>query len=207
MAKRFDYFATLEKQIDFAVLESELLLDILKDFQPDKVSGWIITMHQLETEADDQVHEIFTSLATEFITPIDREDILSVGQRLDDIVDYVEDVLQQIHMYNVREIHAPALELTELMRSSTLALKKALTEFHNFRKSSSLVRKYIVEVNDLEEEADRVYAEAMIDLFRSHADDPLFVMIWSNLFARMEKVTDACENVADMLDTIILKNS
>jgi predicted phosphate transport protein (TIGR00153 family) len=207
MAKRFDYFETLAKQGDFAVREAEMLLTVLRDFDPEQLPAMIIEMHELENAADSQIHQIFTHLATEFITPIDREDILSMGQRLDDIVDYIEDVLQLLHMYNVQAIHEPALTLAEIILASTKVLKQGLEEFSGFRKSNKMVRKYIVEVNDLEEQADQVYAEAMNKLFRTYTDQPLFVMIWSDLFARLERVTDACENVADMMDTIILKNS
>ncbi|MCL2151270.1 MAG: DUF47 family protein [Coriobacteriia bacterium] len=206
MAKRFDYFETLQQQGDFAVQEAHLLLDVLNAYDATKLPQQIAQMHRLETEADELIHQIFTHLATEFITPIDREDILQVGQRLDDIVDYVEDVLQYLHMYNVQVIYEPALVLAEIILSSTQVLRKALQEFSNFKKSQML-RKYIVEVNDLEEDADQQYLDAMVDIFRNHADDPLFAMVWSNLFYRMERVTDACENVADMIDTIVLKNS
>jgi predicted phosphate transport protein (TIGR00153 family) len=207
MAKKFDYFETLEKQGNYAVLEAEMLLNILRNYNPTNLPTWLVEMHELETAADEQIHQIYSHLATEFITPIDREDILSMGQRLDDIVDFIEDVLQQLHMYNVQEIYNPAFAMAELILNSSQTLKKALTEFRTFKKTSSEVRRYVVEVNDIENQADRVYTEIMLELFRDHTSEPLFVMIWSNLYDRMERVVDACETVADMIDTVILKNS
>ncbi|MCL2137509.1 MAG: DUF47 family protein [Coriobacteriia bacterium] len=207
MAKKFNYFETLEKQGDFAVQEAELLLDIFESFDPLKMPEWLTQMHVLENEADSQIHQILTHLAIEFITPIDREDILSAAQRLDDIVDNIEEVLLQLHMYNITEIHPAAIDFTKLILAATQSLKKALTEFQNFKKSHNQVREYIVEVNDVEEEADRLYAQVMNSLYREHSDDPLYVMIWSNLFAQMEKSVDLCEVIADDLDMIILKNS
>lgn len=207
MAKRFDYFETLESLSDFAVREAEMLLATFNGYDSDQLPELLVRMHELENAADSQIHQIFMHLATEFITPIDREDILSIGQRLDDIVDYIEDVLQFMHMYNVQEIYQPSLTLAGIILEQAKVLKLGLSEFGSFRKSNKMVRKHIVEVNDLEEEADKVYAEAMNRLFREHTDKPLFVMVWSDLFARLERVTDACESVADMMDTIILKNS
>jgi len=207
MAKRFDYFETLEKQGDFAVQEAEMLLSILHDFDTEKMPVWLVEMHECENAADNQLHQIFSHLATEFITPIDREDILKMGQNLDDIVDFIEDILQLLQMYDVQTIYERAFAFAELILSSTRTLKLALAELSSFKKSSSRLRQYIVEVNDIENEADKVYIDAMIELFRNHKDDPLFVMVWSNLYDRMERVIDACESVADMMDTVILKNS
>lgn len=207
MAKRFDYFATLENQADFAVQEAELLLHIMNNYDPQKMPDWLAQMHELENAADAQIHEVYKHLATEFITPIDREDILLMAQKLDDIVDSIEDVLIQMHMYNVLELHDSALSFAELVLSSAQALKRALAEFQSFKKANSQVKDYIVEVNDVEEEADHLYATTMHELYRDNTADPLYIMIWGNLFGQLELAVDNCEIVADNLDTIILKNS
>ena len=207
MAKKFDYFATLVTQAEFAVKEAELLLHIMQNYDQQKMPEWLAQMHTLENEADVQIHEVYKHLATEFITPIDREDILLTAQKLDDIVDSIEDVLIQMHMYNVQELHKSALDFAELVLTSTQALTRALTEFQTFKKANSQIKDGIVEVNDVEEEADRLYASAMHELYRDFTGDPLYIMIWSNLFGQLELAVDSCEIVADNLDTIILKNS
>jgi len=207
MAKKFDYFTALEAQGDFAVQEAVLLNEIFDQFDQTKMPVWLQQMHELENSADMKIHEVYTNLATEFITPIDREDILATGQRLDDIVDSIEDVLLKMHMFNVQQIPEPAVSFARLILSASTALVKLLTEFKTFKKSNNKVREYIVEVNDIEEEADRLYAETMNSLYRDHTDEPLYVIIWSNLFGQMELAIDNCEMVADGLDTIILKNT
>ncbi|MDR0309026.1 MAG: DUF47 family protein [Coriobacteriales bacterium] len=204
--KKFDYFEAMVVQGNFAVQESELLLTYMKSFDPEKVSEWIVDMHEIENAADSQIHDIFKNLANEFVTPIDREDLIHLSQRLDDIVDYVEDVLQLLYFYDVQKIFEMALPLAEVVVSAAQSLKTALEEFHNFRKSKEL-KGHIVRVNDLEEEADHLYAEGMKHLYRNYTDNPLFVMIWSNLFDRLERCADACENVADIMDTVVLKNT
>jgi uncharacterized protein Yka (UPF0111/DUF47 family) len=163
-------------------------------------------MHELENAADQQTHEIFIHLAIEFITPIDREDIIAVAQRLDDIVDYIEDVLQQSYMYDVHSLHEKALPMCELIAQATASLTSAVKELRNFKKSSML-NQYIIEVNDFEEEGDRIYMEAIRNLYIQHTNEPIYVLAWSNMFLRMERAFDACENVADMIATVILKNS
>jgi predicted phosphate transport protein (TIGR00153 family) len=203
---KFDYFTALERQGEFACEETRKLVDFLRDFDASKVPAHLEEMHEVENAADEQNHEIFTHLAKEFITPIDREDIIEVAHRLDDIVDYTEDVLQQIYMYDIQEPYEKVLPMAVIMERATTALYGALREFRNFKKGGVLAEK-VIEVNNLEEEADRLYIETIRDLYKNHANDPLHILMWSNVFSRMERCTDACENVADMLSTILLKNS
>jgi predicted phosphate transport protein (TIGR00153 family) len=207
MAKeRFDYFNALVRQGEYAVEEAKKLVDVLRDFRPEDLSEQLEAMHVIENAADDQNHEIFTHLAKEFITPIDREDIIEMAHRLDDIVDYTEDVLQQMYMYDVQELYVNALPMALIMERASTALHGALEEFHNFKKSGPIAEK-VIEVNNFEEEADGLYTESIRDLFQNYRNDPVFIMIWSNVFTRMERCVDACENVADMMATILLKNN
>jgi predicted phosphate transport protein (TIGR00153 family) len=207
MAKeKFDYFNAFLRQGEYACEEAKKLVDIFRDFQPAKVSEQLESMHLIENAADDQNHEIFTRLAKEFITPIDREDIIEMAHRLDDIVDYTEDVLQQVYMYDVQDLYNNALPMALIMERASEALYGALGEFRNFKKSEPLSAR-VIEVNNLEEEADRLYTDSIRDLYKNYRDDPVFIMIWSNVFARMERCVDACENVADMMSTILLKNN
>jgi predicted phosphate transport protein (TIGR00153 family) len=207
MAKvRFDYFDALERQGEYACEEAKKLVDVLRDFRPSTLPEHLEAMHEIENAADNQNHEIFTHLAKEFITPIDREDIIEMAHRLDDIVDYTEDVLQQIYMYDIQTLYERALPMAVLMERATTALYGALGEFRNFKKGKALSER-VIEVNDYEEEADKLYTESIRDLYRNHVDDPVYILMWSNVFSRMERCIDACENVADMMSTILLKNS
>ncbi|MDR1421977.1 MAG: DUF47 family protein [Coriobacteriales bacterium] len=203
---RFDYFDALAQQGEYSCQEARMLLEFVQEFNPAdaKQNSW--AMHEIENAADMQTHELFLHLAREFITPIDREDIIEMTHRLDDIVDYIEDVSQQLYMYDVRTLHPNMLKMVELIVLTTETLHSALKEFRNFKAKGTL-GELIIEVNDIEEEADSLFLLSMRDLYRNHTDDPVFIMIWSNMFARMERVVDACENVADMMSTIVLKNS
>jgi predicted phosphate transport protein (TIGR00153 family) len=203
---RYDYFDALTRQGEYACEEAKKLVDVLRSFDPQMVPEQLVAMHAIENAADEQNHQIFTRLAREFITPIDREDIIEMAHRLDDIVDYTEDVLQQIYMYDVQVLYEKALPMAVLMERSTATLYGALQEFRNFKKGGSLAEK-IIEVNNYEEEADHLYTESIRDLYMNYSDDPLYILKWSNVFSRMERCTDACENVADMMATIILKNN
>ncbi|MCL1879811.1 MAG: DUF47 family protein [Actinomycetia bacterium] len=207
MAKdKFDYFDAMMNQGKFALQEAQMLTMILNDFDPNTLPQQVEAMHEIENAADKQNHEIFTHIATEFLTPIDREDIAETAQRLDDIVDYVEDVAQQLYMYDIQEVYPPAIDMAKIIERSTAALVKALDEFRNFKKSKTL-SSMIIEVNNLEEEADQIYSQSVRNLYKNYVESPVFIMGWGNVFLRMERCVDSCENVTDMMATIALKNS
>ncbi|MDR0501632.1 MAG: DUF47 family protein [Coriobacteriales bacterium] len=207
MAKqKFDYFEALERQGEFACKEAGMLVEVFRDFNIEALPSRIEAIHAIENAADDQNHELFTHIATEFLPPIDREDIAEMAHRLDDIVDYVDDVVQQLYMYNILELYPKALEFAELIERATNALVVALKEFRHFKKAKILGER-IIEVNDLEEEADKLYFATIRDLYTNYVDKPVYIMAWSNVFLRMERCIDACENVVDMMATVVLKNS
>jgi len=203
---KYDYFEALERQGAFALQEAQMLIEILKNFDPAELPARVAEIHEIENAADNLNHEIFTHIATEFLTPIDREDIAELALRLDDVVDYVEDVVQQLHMYDIQEVHPPAFEMAELIEKATAALVGSLKEFRNFKKSKGLAER-IVDVNAIEEQADKLYFRTIRDLHQNYVDTPVFIIAWSNLFQRMERCIDACENVSDMMSTIALKNT
>ncbi|MCL1846939.1 MAG: DUF47 family protein [Coriobacteriia bacterium] len=208
MAKRekFDYFSALERHAGFSSQEARLLVEVLENFDPENLLEKVDAMHEIENAADQQNHELFTHIATEFLTPIEREDIAELALRIDDIADYIDDVTQQLYMYNIQELYPPALEIAILIERATLALVEALKEFRNFRKSRAFTS-HVIEVNSIEEEADKIYFRTIRDLYSNHTEQPVFIMAWSSIFLRMERCIDSCENVVDMLGTIILKNS
>ncbi|MDR1016834.1 MAG: DUF47 family protein [Coriobacteriales bacterium] len=203
---KFNYFDAFERQTEYAVKESALLHEICRDFKPADAEQALSAMHELENGADEENHSVYDHIATEFVTPIDREDIVTLAQHLDDVVDYIEDVLLRLYMYNVSYVPRDALEMVMLIENAANALFAAMKDFRNFKKSKTL-EQLLIKVNDYEEEADETYLRAIHDLFAEHTDDPIYVMAWQNLFDKMEKCCDACENVATLMGTIITKNS
>jgi len=204
--EKFDYFVALERLGDFAAKEAKLLVKILEEFDPATLLQRVDEMHEFENAADDQLHELFTHIATEFLTPIEREDIAEIAYRLDDVVDYIDDVVQQLYMYDVQEIYQPTFEMAELIVKATEALCECLSEFRNFKKSKLLNDRIIV-VNDLEDEADKMYLQTIRHLFMNYVDSPVFILSWQNIFVRMERCIDACESATDIMATVALKNS
>ncbi|GHT78196.1 hypothetical protein FACS1894104_1060 [Actinomycetota bacterium] len=203
---RFNYFDAFASIAEMACKEAAMLTEEIRDFDSKNVIKRLEAMHEYENAADELNHQIFTHIASEFVPPIEREDITSMAQNLDDIVDYIEDVQQRFYMFDVQEMHPSALEMANLIEKSTSKLYEAMQDFGNFKKSKQL-DKILIAINDYEEEADRIYLLSIRDLYINHTDDPIYVLAWNNLFTRMEKCVDACEHVADVMSTIILKNT
>ena len=203
---KYDFFGALVNLGEYASEEAKLLLEVLENYDPKKIREYLSTIHEIENKADKQTHQIFTHIATEFLTPIDREDIAEITLCLDDIVDNIDDVVQQLYMFDIREIHPPAIEMARIIVKATDALLDVLREFSNFKRSKTLSG-YIITVNDLEEEADKLFVRTIRDLFKKYVDTPVFIMAWSSLFQRLERCIDSCESVTDRLATAVLKNT
>lgn len=205
-SRKFDYFDQFEKQMDIAIEEADLLIEALDNFTcADDLKVYMERAHQIEHRGDEVNHAILENVATDFITPIEREDIIELAKCLDDIVDYIEDVIQCMYMYDVHIIPEGTKEFADLIRKGTGALGKAMGDFRSFKKSKKF-RALVHDVSDYEEVADRLFLKVIRKLHTTDRDNPMRAHVWSRVFERMEKCSDACEHAADTMSTIMLKN-
>lgn len=205
--QKYDYFKAFENQTDIALAEADLLIKTIQDFTTaEAVRDIMPDAHELEHKGDEINHATYTAIAVDFITPIDRDDILGISQSLDDIIDDIEDVIQLFYMMDIHFMHKDAIGMAELIKKSCESLKVAMEEFSNFKKSP-LFKQSIVDVNSYEEDADELYAKLIRNLHTIDKDNPMRVLVWSRIFSKMEKCSDACEHVADAMGTVLLKNS
>ncbi|MDR1358325.1 MAG: DUF47 family protein [Coriobacteriales bacterium] len=203
---KFNYFDAFERIAEYAYKEATMLNGILSNYEPEQMDDQVQIVHAIENEADEENHQIYKHLANEFVPPIEREDIVTLAHHLDNIVDYIDDVVQRLFMFNIQEIPEPALQMGELIEKACTALCIALKDFRNFKKSKTLDQ-MLISVNDYEEEADRLYFFATRNLFTKRADDPLYVMSWYHIMVSMERCVDATEDAATTVSTIIMKNT
>ncbi len=207
LKSRFNYFDAFEKQVDLACQEAELLIEIIENFTTsDAVLPEIKRAHAIEHAGDEVCHEVFEALAVDFITPIEREDIIAMTQGLDDVIDYMESTIQRFYMYNVPSMHPRVVEFARLLLKSCEALKAAMCDFRDFKKSKKL-NALLVSVADVEEEADELFFHVMRDMYLHGEEDRLGVFIWDKLFQRLENTADACEHVVDTMRMVMLKNA
>jgi len=200
-----DYFDTFVRLVEHSCKAAELLNDIMNSYNADQLREKMAEMHEIEHFGDTERHAMIRRLSREFITPIEREDIMSLADAIDDVTDTIEDVLLRLYMFNIRSIKEYAKKMAEIIVKCCKALKQALAEFRDFQKSKTL-HDFIVEVNVLEEEGDRLYTEAVRDLY-VNSKNVVEIMAWDQTYDYLENCCDACEEVANVIEYIILKNS
>ncbi|NLO86702.1 MAG: DUF47 family protein [Clostridiales bacterium] len=205
MKKPNDYFVMMENLISYGGKAAELLITILTDFDPSKIQENRVKMHNLEHEADEARHLILNKLSREFITPIERDDILSLVQIIDDVTDSIDEVVINLYMFNITSLPTETMDMASLVVRCVKALEDAVKELHSFKKPEKLV-KLLIEVNTVESIADEVYTEAMRALFTSAADTQTIIGI-REIYECLESCCDLCEHAADIIENTIMKNS
>ncbi|MEA4811582.1 MAG: DUF47 family protein [Anaerolineaceae bacterium] len=203
--KKNNYFEMFVEIAADAIKAAQHLQKAVKDFNPSKAEKLAKAMHEIEHGADLKKHSLMQALADEFMTPIEREDIVTLAWELDDVLDYIEEIFQLFFMFNIQEMRPQAIDFAELIVRSTTAMKVCFDEFANFRKSNTIGAK-IIEVNVVEELADTLFIKSMRDLYTKEKD-PVKINAWGIIFNKLEKTCDRCEHVADTIESVIMKNS
>ncbi|MFA5523305.1 MAG: DUF47 family protein [Tissierellales bacterium] len=203
--KGVNYFNTFVELADYSCQAANLLNEIVNNFKADELKERMKEMHNIEHSGDEARNVMIRTLVKEFITPIEREDILAMADAIDEVTDTIEDVLMCMYMYNITYVHDHAIIMTEVVVRCCQALKLLINEFHNFRRSQKL-HGLVVEVNHLEEEADKLFMEAVRHLYVT-CKDVLEITAWDKIYNYLEKCCDACEHVSNVIESIYLKNS
>ena len=203
--KQNDYFELIQKQSAYCVEASNLLEDILCKFNADSVETYCTQMHGIEHQADEIHHDILKKLSTEFITPINQEDILRLVQIIDDITDALDEVIMDVYMYHIDVIPERTADLSRIVNQCVKALHEATAELKNFKKPEKL-RGLLIKVNDIEIEADGVYMESIYALFGSDLDGKALLGAKA-VYEGLENCCDLCEHAADVIEQVIIKNT
>lgn len=199
------YFDNFIACADYSCQAAHLLDKAMREFTPERVTQMLDEMHSVEHAGDEKKHELLNVLAKAFITPIEREDIIELGHNIDEVTDKIEDVLLRMYCNNVKSIRPDALEMVAVAIKCCEEMKTMLKEFPNFRRSKKL-HEHIIRINTLEEDADQLFINSMRDLHTT-CSDPVTIMIWREIYIYLEKCIDACEHVADTVESVMMKNS
>jgi uncharacterized protein len=183
------------------ILRAAQLLDQLMKSWPE-AGGLGRDILICEQEGDRITHDIIHRLNSTSVTPIDREDIFALASGLDDVVDFTEEAADFMGLYNIEAPMEQAQALTRILEESCRNIAQALTRLRGFQD----LNHYLVEVNRLENEGDRITREALASLFRGGID-PMVVIRWKDIFDRLEAAIDACEKVANILEGIVVKHT
>ncbi len=196
-----EFFVLFEKAAQNIHDGAELFKDLLDNFDDVREKSRLI--EEIEHKGDTLTHELVRKLDTTFITPIDREDILALASSLDDIIDLIHGAATRIVLYKIGTPTPQAKELGFLILKSTREIHRGVCKM---AKRIGEVFEHCVEVNSLENEADRVYRDAIAFLFE-HDRDPVNIIKWKEIYETLETATDRCEDAANVLESVALKNA
>lgn len=207
MAKKNEafFFDSFAAAAELACKASQKLDETMRHFNPAKIEEAVAEMHEIEQEADEIVHAVNDALITAFITPIEREDIATLSNSIDVVIDRIEGVLHRLYFTNIQEIHPDALEMSAKVMRATEQMHDLVLELPQFKRSKSL-REHVITVNTIESECDDLYIAAMRKLHTSDYDS-LTIISWRDVYTFLEFCADSCEFVADTVESIVMKNS
>src|SRR5438874_2966610 len=192
----FDYFEQQSQQI---IKAGTLLSELVHNFADARAKAFAIK--EVEHAGDQITHEMFRHLNTTFITPIDREDIHDLATRLDDVLDFIEAVAERLVIYRIKEPTSACRALAELIVAQIAAMDGCI---RCLRTMDPGFHEHAVEVNRLENRADSLLRETLAAMFEEQPD-PIEVIKWKEIYETLEAVTDRCEDVANVIEGIILK--
>ena len=195
-----EFFDLFEEAGSNTVRAADLLDQLLRGWPDNKELGREILI--CEQEGDRITHDLIRKLNNTFVTPIDREDILVLASGLDDIVDFTEEAADYLSLYKIEAPMEQAQRLSHVLLQSARQIAEAIPRLRGFRD----INHYVVEINRLENDGDRIVREAIASLFDGGID-PMVVIRWKDIFERLEEAVDATELVANVLQGIVIKNA
>jgi len=202
MPREESFFDLLDKASENLNRASKLLYDTLNN--PTDLNLSARQMKAIEEDGDKIVHDVMAKLHTSFITPLDREDIHDLISALDDVLDFIEAAADGFALYRARTIKPQAIELADIIRRQTGEIHTIVPLLRRIVRETILP--HCVEINSLENLADGKLRSGLEDLFAA-PDDLLHVMQWRELYELLEAATDKAEDVADLVEGIVLKNA
>lgn len=180
------------------------LQDLMEHYE--NVPAKVAEIKALEELGDELIHEIMRKLHRTFVTPLDREDISLLAERLDDVVDTIEEAARTMLEYKIPEPTAPAVQISHTIVQCADQLVKAVSLLHLRGSRLKEVLPYAVELNRLENEGDYILSRAVAELFND-CTDPIRILKWRDIYLYLEQATDRAEDAADVLEAIVLKNA
>ena len=193
------FFDLFDQQAQNIIKASQLLRELVNNFADARAKAHAIK--EVEHQGDQITHEIVRRLNTTFITPIDREDIHDLATRLDDVLDFIEAVSERLVVYRIKETTSACRAMAEVIVQIALATDRTIK---CLRTMDPGFHEHAVEVNRLENSADNLLRDSLAALF-DETGDPIEVIKWKEIYETMETVTDRCEDVANVIEGIILK--
>lgn len=197
--KEEDFFLLFRKQAALVREACDQLHEMMEKF--DRLEERTKALKDTEHRADLVTHEIFERLNRTFITPLEREDIHALASGLDDVIDAAEAIGSRLVLFNIPGPTTESIKMTAILRDCGRQIEQAVENLKNMQNLMS----FTIEINRLENEADGISRQVVADLF-SGRHEILDVMRWKEIYGRLESASDQCEDVANAIESIVLKS-
>ena len=198
--QRREFYDLYNRAAENNVAVAQLLVRLLEGFPNDR-DTLARDIKDAEHEGDRLTHEVVDLLNRTFVTPFDRDDMYRLAAALDDICDHVDEAAGNILGYGVTEIRDSARQQAAVIERAATKLLEAVRKLEGFKDS----KRELVELRELEDEGDRLNRESIAALFASN-EDAISIIRWKDIHEQLEEAVDACENAADVLEAILVKN-
>ena len=197
--KQEDFFVLFKKQGALVRQGCDLLVDMLEHYENTEAKA--VKLKEVEHQGDLVTHELFEKLNSTFITPLEREDIHGLASTLDDVLDEVESIGARFVLFGVTQPTPEAIQMGRLVAKCGAQIEQAVSSLKDFKN----IMTFGIEINRLENEADTISRNVTARLFNGN-HDPIDVIRWKELYGRLEAATDRSEDVANIIESIVLKN-
>jgi predicted phosphate transport protein (TIGR00153 family) len=195
-----EFFDLYNRSAANIIAIAEALVGLLDSF-PEGADERMRDIKELEHEGDRTTHELIDLINRTFVTPFDRDDMYRLAGVLDDVCDHVDDSAEKVVGYGVTEVRDAARQQAQVIHRCATKLAEAIGQLEGFKDS----RRQLIELRTLEDEGDRLSREAISQLFAGDPD-PVSLVRWKDIHEQLEEAIDACENAADVLEAILVKN-
>jgi len=200
--KEIDFFEIFDRASVNITKAATLLVSLMENF--DNIAIRAKEIHELEQDGDMLTHDIMKKLNKTFITPIDREDLYALASRLDDILDLIWAVADRLTVFKLKESTNEAIVMSKDLLVTAEYVHKAIKKLKE--KNYSHVQEYCIEINRLENRIDRIFRDALGKLF-DEIKDPILIIKWKEIYEHLEDASDKCEDVSNVIESIVLKNA
>ncbi|WP_017814545.1 MULTISPECIES: DUF47 domain-containing protein [Paenibacillus] len=200
--KKDIFFETLENMADSLVQAADYFAEQVASLQD--IPQFTKTMKDYENQCDTYTHTIITELNKTFITPLERDDIMELTTKMDDVMDGLEACASRFEMYHLNKPDQYINAFAEILRECAYEIQKAIQLLS--QKKLLPIREHSIRLNDLENQGDDIMRKCITELFAT-ITDPIELIKRKEIYERLENTTDSCEDVANMLESIVMSNS
>ena len=202
--QELNYYDEFIKNIEIAYQISNILKEYIDKFKTEDSEEIEQKVHKLENDADYNLHNLKNYLVKDFLPPIDREDIIILVNKIDDVIDNLDEIVIDFNILNVTDLREDINDFIDLICKITIKLKDMMNYFKNMKKYDE-TKKIIIDINNLEEQGDKLFENAIKNLYNTQKD-AIEILKWHKIYECIENSIDSCESVADCVEEVLMKN-